>query len=267
MVVVGGGITGAGILAEAARTGLKALLVEAKDFASGTSSRSTKLVHGGLRYLRQGQIRVTRESVVERERLMQEARGLVRPLGFWLTTFEGDRMPGWMFGLGLAMYDALAGKWEHERHDAGELVRRVPPLGGAKIRGAYHYFDGQTDDARLVVRVLREAVTRGGIALNYARATNVLRTTDGRVRGVVVEDASGGTSRSAEVQARVVINATGAWADDLRVKMGGERRLRPIRGSHLVLAGTRLPLEQAISMLHPRDGRAVFAIPWEGVTL
>jgi glycerol-3-phosphate dehydrogenase len=267
LVVVGGGITGAGILAEATRIGLRALLVEAQDFASGTSSRSTKLVHGGLRYLRQGQIRVTRESVVERERLMKEARGLVLPLGFWLTTFEGDKMPGWMFGVGLAMYDALAGKWAHERHGVDELVARVPPLGGAKVRGGYHYFDAQTDDARLTLRVLREAVKRGGTAINYARARDVLRTADGRVRGVAVEDVSGGKSRTVEVKAQVVINATGAWADDLRVKLGAEKRLRPIRGSHLVLAGDRLPLQQAISMLHPRDGRAVFAIPWEGVTI
>jgi glycerol-3-phosphate dehydrogenase len=267
VLVVGGGITGAGIAAEAARIGLKALLVEAKDFSSGTSSRSTKLVHGGLRYLRQGQIRVTRESVVERERLMQEARGLVQPLGFWLTTFEGDTMPGWMFGLGLAMYDVLAGKWAHESHGAAELVNRVPPLGGAKLRGGYHYFDAQTDDSRLVLRVLREAVARGAVALNYARAADVLRTKDGRVRGVALEDTSGGKSRTAEVEARVVINATGAWADDLRMKLGESKRLRPIRGSHIVVSAKRLPLLQAISMLHPRDGRAVFAIPWEGATI
>jgi glycerol-3-phosphate dehydrogenase len=267
VIVVGGGITGAGIVAEAARIGLKALLVEAQDFASGTSSRSTKLVHGGLRYLRQGRIGLTRESVVEREKLMSEARGLVRPLGFWLTTFEGDKMPGWMFGLGLAMYDALAGKWAHEKHGAAELLQRVPSLGGAKVRGGYHYFDAQTDDARLVLRVLREAVARGAVAINYARATDLLRTQDGRVRGVVIEDVSGGPSRSVEVEATVVINATGAWADGLRMKLGAHRRLRPIRGSHLVLAGSRLPLGQAISMLHPRDGRAVFAIPWEGSTI
>jgi glycerol-3-phosphate dehydrogenase len=267
LVIVGGGITGAGILAEATRIGLRALLVEAQDFASGTSSRSTKLVHGGLRYLRQGQIGVTRESVVERERLMKEARGLVQPLGFWLTTFEGDKMPGWMFGLGLAMYDALAGKWAHEKHGVDELVSRVPPLEGGTVRGGYHYFDAQTDDARLTVRVLREAVKRGGTALNYARARDVMRTQDGRVRGVVVEDVSGGKARTAEVEALVVINATGAWADGLRVKLGEQKRLRPIRGSHLVLAADRLPLGQAISMLHPRDGRAVFAIPWEGVTI
>src|ERR1700749_4957065 len=109
LIVVGGGITGAGILGGAVRHGYKALLVEAQDFASGTSSRSTKLVHGGLRYLRQGQFRLTPETVVERERLMREAKGLVLPLGFWFTTFAGDKMPGWMIGVGLAMYDTLAG--------------------------------------------------------------------------------------------------------------------------------------------------------------
>jgi glycerol-3-phosphate dehydrogenase len=267
VIVVGGGITGAGIVAEASRVGLRALLVEAQDFASGTSSRSTKLVHGGLRYLRQGQIRVTRESVVERERLMQEARGLVQPLGFWFPTFEGDKMPGWMVSVGLAMYDALAGKWAHESHDAEELVARIPALAGAKVRGGYHYYDAQTDDARLVLRVLREGVARGAVAINYARATGVLKTRDGRVRGIALEDVSGGPSRSLEVEGRVVINATGAWADGLRAQIGAERRLRPIRGSHVVLAQSRLPLGQAIGMLHPRDGRAVFAIPWEGVTI
>src|SRR5579883_3403315 len=122
LVVVGGGVTGAGILAEASRMGLSALLVEAKDFASGTSSRSTKLVHGGLRYLRQAQLRLTRESVRERERLLREAPGLVTPLGFFLTTFEGDQMPAWMLGAGLAIYDVLARKWAHRRHDAREIV-------------------------------------------------------------------------------------------------------------------------------------------------
>jgi glycerol-3-phosphate dehydrogenase len=267
LIVVGGGITGAGILAEAARAGLKALLVEAQDFASGTSSRSTKLVHGGLRYLRQGQFRVTRESVLERERLVREASGLVVPLGFWLTTFDGDKMPGWMFGLGLAMYDVLAGKWAHEKHDAKELVARVPSLKGASVRGGYHYFDAQTDDARLVLRVLREGVTRGGTAINYARARSTLRTADGKVRGVVLEDVSGVTSRTKEVEAKVVVNATGAWADELRASVGAKKKLRQIRGSHLVFSRARLPLPQAVSLLHPKDGRAVFAIPWEGTII
>jgi len=265
LVIVGGGITGAGILAEAARQGKRALLVEARDFSSGTSSRSTKLVHGGLRYLRQGQVQVTRESVIERERLLREAKGLVTPLGFYLTTFQNDDMPGWMFGAGLAIYDLIARKWAHEKYATEELLEKLPVLAGSPLKGGYHYFDAQTDDARLTVRVMREAVRRGGTALNYARVVDMLRTEDGRVHGVVVRDEL--TGRTREVKAPVTINATGVWADDLRSKIGQKPRLRAIRGSHLIFPRERLPITEAISMLHPRDGRAVFALPWEGVVL
>lgn len=267
LIVIGGGITGAGILGEAVRHGKRVLLLEAQDFASGTSSRSTKLVHGGLRYLRQGQFLVTRKSVRERERLIHEGAGLVTSLPFCLGVFPGDQMPKWMYGVGLAMYDALAWKWAHEKQSRQQLIDRVPPLEGSKVEGGYRYFDAQTDDARLVIRVLREAVRQGGTALNYARAKQLLRTSDGRVRGVVVEDTAPGASRTAEVQAKVVINATGAWADDLREELGHERRLRRIRGSHLTFRADRLPLAEAVSLLHPRDQRAVFAIPWEGVSI
>jgi len=266
VVIVGGGITGAGILLEATRAGLSALLIEARDFSSGTSSRSTKLVHGGLRYLRQAQFRVTRESVLERERLLREAGGLVLPLGFYLTTFADDQMPGWMFGAGLAIYDLIARKWQHEKFKTQELLDNVPSLKGAALKGGYHYYDAQTDDARLTVRVLREAVGRGGTALSYARATATLRDSKGRVCGLVVRDEAG-SGREVEVQARAVINATGAWADDIRKQIGAERKLRAIRGSHLIFPAEKLPLPAAVSLLHPRDGRAVFAIPWEGVTL
>ena len=268
LIVIGGGITGAGILGEAARHGKKALLVEAQDFSSGTSSRSTKLVHGGLRYLRQGQFLVTRKSVKERERLMSEGKGLVDPLGFSLAAFPGDQMPKWMYGVGLAMYDALAWKWAHEAQSKAELIQRIPPLEGSKVQGGYRYFDAQTDDARLVIRVLREAVRHGGTAINYVRAHHLLRTADGKVRGVVLKDMTpDGTSRTAEVEAKIVISATGAWADELRGELGKEKRLRKIRGSHLTFRADRLPLPEAVSLLHPRDQRAVFAIPWEGVTI
>jgi glycerol-3-phosphate dehydrogenase len=265
LIVIGGGITGAGILAEAARLGKKTLLLEARDFSSGTSSRSTKLVHGGLRYLRQGQVKVTRESVIERERLLREAKGLVTPLGFYLTTFQNDSMPGWMFGAGLAVYDLIARKWAHEKFGMEELLERVPSLTGAPVKGGYHYYDAQTDDSRLTVRVLREAVRRGGTALNYARVTALLRTEDGRVRGVTIRDEV--TGRTAEIEAPIVINATGVWADDLRERVGATRKLRAIRGSHLIFPRGRLPIDEAVSLLHPRDGRAVFAVPWEGVIL
>lgn len=267
LIVVGGGITGAGILGEAVRHGKKVLLLEAQDFSSGTSSRSTKLVHGGLRYLRQGQFLVTRKSVRERERLMDEGVGLINPLGFSLTKFPGDQMPKWMYGVGLAMYDALAWKWAHERQSRDEIITRVPPLAGSDVQGGYRYFDAQTDDSRLVLRVLREAVKQGGTAINYARAEKLLRTSDGAVRGVVVRDVAPGASRTAEVQAKVVINATGAWADELRGELGQPKRLRKIRGSHLTFKADRLPLPEAVSLLHPRDHRAVFAIPWEGVSI
>lgn len=267
LVIIGGGITGAGILGEATRHGKKALLVEAQDFSSGTSSRSTKLVHGGLRYLRQGQFLVTRKSVKERERLMTEGRGLVDPLAFSLAAFPGDQMPKWMYGVGLAMYDALAWKWAHEAQSEAEIIERVPALAGSKVQGGYRYFDAETDDARLVLRVLREAVTQGGTAINYVRASGLLRAQGGAVRGVVLEDRAPGASRTAEVKAKVVINATGAWADQLRSELGQPRRLRRIRGSHLTFKLDRLPLPEAVSFLHPRDQRAVFAIPWEGVAI
>jgi glycerol-3-phosphate dehydrogenase len=267
LIVVGGGITGAGILGEAVRHKKRVLLVESQDFASGTSSRSTKLVHGGLRYLRQGQFLVTRKSVRERERLMQEGAGLVNPLGFSLAVFPGDQMPKWMYGVGLAMYDALAWKWAHEAQSRKEIIARLPSLTGSKVEGGYRYFDAQTDDARLVLRVLREAVKQGGTAINYTRAEKLLRTADGQVRGVVVRDMAPGASRTAEVEAKVVINATGAWADELRGELGKEKRLRRIRGSHLTFKHDRLPISEALTLLHPRDQRAVFAIPWEGVTI
>lgn len=268
LVIVGGGITGAGILGEAVRHGKRALLVEAQDFSSGTSSRSTKLVHGGLRYLRQGQFLVTRKSVRERERLMDEGVGLINPLAFSLAAFPGDQMPKWMYGVGLAMYDALAWKWAHERKNQKQIIETIPSLAGSAVTGGYRYFDAQTDDSRLTLRVLREAVKQGGVAVNYVKASKLLRTEDGRVRGVVVEDtAPGGGGRTAEVHAKVVMNATGAWADDLRKELGQEKRLRKIRGSHLTFKHARIPLPEAVSLLHPKDQRAVFAIPWEGTTI
>lgn len=266
LVVIGGGITGAGILLEAARLGLKAVLIEARDFASGTSSRSTKLVHGGLRYLRQGQIGVTRESVLERERLLKEAKGLVLPLGFCLTSFPSDKMPGWMFGAGLAIYDLIAMKWQHTKLSRAKLIERIPALEKTPVKTAYHYFDAQTDDARLVLRVLVEAQKLGGVAINYAPVTNLLKERSGKVVGVAVQDRAG-EGRTFEVRAKAVVNATGAWADELRKDVGGVRRLRQIRGSHLLFSSERLPLAEAISLMHPRDGRAVFAVPWEGVTI
>jgi glycerol-3-phosphate dehydrogenase len=267
LIVVGGGITGAGILREATRVGLRALLVEASDFGSGTSSRSSKLVHGGLRYLKNAQVKLTMESVSERERLLREGRGLVSPLGFLIPSFRGDRTPGWAFGAGLIIYDLLALRWGHAHYDARGLLELCPVLAEQGLLGGYRFIDATTDDARLTTRVLREAIRGGSVALNYARVESLLTRRMGQVCGVVVRDVAPGADRTAEVRAPVVLSATGAWADDLRLQLGESRRLRRLRGSHLIFPFSRLPLTRAVSVLHPATGRPVSAVPWEGVTL
>lgn len=266
LIVIGGGITGAGILREATRAGLKAALFEQGDFASGTSSRSSKLVHGGLRYLRNAQVKLTWESVHEREHLLREGRGLVTPLPFVMANLRGDRIPAWVFGIGLMMYDLLALKWNHAAYDAAGLRSLVPLLSAPELVSGYRYFDAQTDDARLVLRVIQEAVRDGALALNYAAVEGLLRA-KGPVTGAAVRDLAPGAGRTAEVRARAVVNATGAWADGLRGQVGGRPRLRVLRGSHLFLPWAKLPLTRAVTFLHPRDGRPVFIFPWEGVTL
>jgi glycerol-3-phosphate dehydrogenase len=268
LIVIGGGITGAGILREATRAGLRTLLLEANDFASGTSSRSSKLVHGGFRYLKNAQIRLTFESVHERERLLKEGRGLVTPLGFLIASYRGDAIPAWVFGAGLIIYDLLAVKWGHRHYDALDMHALCPPLRQPGLLGGYRYFDAQADDARLVLRVIKEAVQAGGVALNYARVQELLRRRDGSVCGVVLQDmAPDGNQRSLEVQASVVVNATGAWADALRAQLDERPRLRRLQGSHLVFPSRLIPLTRAVSLLHPRDGRPVFAYPWEGMII
>ncbi|WP_292931681.1 glycerol-3-phosphate dehydrogenase/oxidase [Noviherbaspirillum sp.] len=264
IVIIGGGITGAGILLEAARNGLRALLVEQRDFAWGTSSRSSKLVHGGLRYLKEGKLLLTRDSVHERERLLKEAAGLVEPQSFAFADYEGRKPGRWAFSLGLALYDLMAGQRARHYYAPDEFALMAPHIATAGLKGGLCYTDAKTDDARLVLRVLQEALTAGGEAINYMAARQVLRR-DGRVCGVELQDAVSG--RRQAVEAKVVISATGAWADALRQQAHGGARLRPLRGSHLVFPAWRLPVAQAISLMHPQDGRPVFAFPWEGVTL
>ncbi len=233
ILIVGGGITGAGILHEATRLGLRSLLVEQRDFAWGASSRSSKLVHGGLRYLKEGNLKLTRDAVRERERLLKEGVGLITPVGFLFPIYKG-KSPGAM------MY-----------RQAG-------------LTGGFRYGEAQVDDARLVLRVLREAVDAGGTALNYVRAGELLWQQD-RVVGARLRDRE--QDRTAEVYARVVINATGAWADQLREQASAPAHIRPLRGSHLIFPAWRLPLPQVVSWNHPLDHRPVFLLPWEGISL
>ncbi|GAB4572310.1 MAG: glycerol-3-phosphate dehydrogenase/oxidase [Anaerolineae bacterium] len=264
LVIVGGGITGAGILREAVRHGLRALLVEQRDFAWGTSSRSSKLVHGGLRYLATGKLRLMWQSVRERQHLLEDGPGLIDPLGFLMVTQRGDHPGRWTYAAGLSLYDLMALQWTHRHYGAEDIRMLAPHVTDSQLEGGFQYGDAQTDDARLVLRVIREAVADGGVALNYAAAEALIRE-EGAVVGVRLHDVA--ADRRAEVRARVVINATGAWADRLRAEVGADPRIRPLRGSHLIIPAWRLPLAQAISFLHPVDRRPVFLFPWEGATL
>jgi len=267
LIIIGGGITGAGILHQATGAKLRVLLVEADDFASGTSSRSSKMVHGGLRYLKDMQIKMTLESVREREHLLKERHGLVNRLGFMYSSLESDHLPGWVFAAGLSIYHIMARQWPQRSYDVDDMRAFFPPLTAPSLRRGYRYIEANTDDARLVLRLLLESVSYGGLALNYARVDSLLKTRNGQVCGVVLRDLSGEVERQVEISAKIVINATGVWADELRGKIEREPRLRPLRGSHLVLAGNRLPLAQAVTFLHPHDGRPMTAMPWEGATI
>jgi glycerol-3-phosphate dehydrogenase len=264
LVVIGGGITGAGVAQQAARQGWSVLLVEQRDFAWGTSSRSSKLVHGGLRYLKEGDIRTTLHSVRERERLMREAPELIEPQSFLHADCPGRKPGRWLFQTGLWIYDRMAGARSHFYADKAATQALVPGLAPAGMRGALVFQDAKTDDARLVWRVLMQAQADGAVLLNYV-AAEALQQDKGRVTGLTLRDSV--TQASIQVRSKVVVNATGAWADRLRTARGAKPMLRPLRGSHLVVPFWRLPVAQSVSMMHLRDGRPVFLYPWEGATL
>lgn len=264
LVVVGGGIIGAGVLREAARRGLKTLLVEQRDFAWGTSSRSSKMVHGGLRYISHGDIRLTKDSLRERERLLREAPGLIERMGYHFTLRKGQ-FPGRIpFSILLWLYDTLAGIKNHRYFNKASFASHYQGLNMDGVTGAMYYTDTVTDDARLVLRVLQEAINAGGVALNYSCAQSLVKR-DGQVAGVVLQDVESGVQ--VEVRCKAVINATGAWADRLRNEVNPEKRIRPLRGSHLVLSRHRLPVTDSLSLFHPVDKRPVFVFPWEGTTV
>ncbi len=206
LLVIGGGITGAGILLEASRRGLKALLVEQRDFAWGTSSRSSKLVHGGLRYLKEGKFGLTRESVQERQNLMREAPGLVDAQSFAFGDYVGRKPGRRVFSLGLAIYDLMAGKRERHYYPLDEFAMMAPNVGRAGLQGGMVYTDAKTDDARMVLRILQQAQAFGGVALNYTAAESLLRSQSGKVEGALLRDAASGTIH--EVRARLVVSAT-----------------------------------------------------------
>ncbi|HET8707743.1 MAG TPA: glycerol-3-phosphate dehydrogenase/oxidase [Pseudomonadales bacterium] len=264
VIIVGGGITGAAIALECARGGLKTLLLEQRDFAWGTSSRSSKLVHGGLRYLKEGQFHLTAESVKEREALKQEARGLIDPQSFFLAHYP-RRKPGRLtFKLGLTLYDAIAGKRAHRYINTSSAPFLAPHIDQRQLQGGMQYWDAKTDDARLVMRVLEEAEAAGALAINYCCVENLLKAGD-QVVGIEARDVE--TDQRTSIRASVVVNATGAWVDQLRGQIGGEQKIRPLRGSHLLFPLWKVPVAQSVSFFHPYDDRPVFIYPWEGVAL
>ncbi len=265
VLIVGGGITGAGVLHRAARSGLKALLIEQRDFGWGTSSRSGKMVHGGLRYLVQGQVKITWQAVRERQRLLREYAGLVEPMGFLFPLPVSRRRLRRIIGAGLTVYDLMAGRLDHKFLFRSTFAGLAPGLEAERLWGGFNFTDAVTDDARLVLRLIEEAGEFGGEAVNYLAAKDFVRNRTGRVVGVIVQDAE--TGQSFEIRAKVVINTTGIWTDVLRARLGRSARLRRLRGSHLVVPGWRLPLGQAVSIFHPRDRRTLYMLPWEGATL
>ncbi len=264
VMVVGGGITGAGVLREAARQGLSAALLEQKDFAWGTSGRSSKMIHGGLRYLLSGNLKLVRASVRERDALLSQAPGLVEPLGYLFSHYRG-RFPGRrLFGGLLRVYELLSKVKNHAYYPIPEYLLLAPHIDQRGLTGGTRYMDGVVDDARLVFCTIQEACGDGALAMNYVKIQDLLSVRN-RVVGVSVKDAI--TGEEAELFARVVVNATGVWAGQLRTLKYTGPRIRPLRGSHLLLPFWKLPVSQSITLRHPADKRLVFVFPWEGATI
>ena len=267
IVVIGGGASGLGIAVDAASRGYRTLLLEAHDYAKGTSSRSTKLIHGGVRYLAQGNIHLVRESLHERGVLKRNAPHLVHDLGFVVPAYTAWRLP--FYSLGLKIYDLLAGRLNlrpsHLLSRAGARAA-VPTLKAEGLRGGVLYFDGQFDDSRLAITLLRTFEDLGGTALNAAPVTGLLKR-DGKVAGVYFRDAEGGQTYT--VHAQVVINATGIFADRIRRMDDPEAQslLIPSQGVHLVVDRRFLPGDTAVMVPRTEDGRVLFAVPWHGRTL
>ncbi len=264
MVIAGGGITGAGIAREAARRGMKVLLVERQDYAWGTSSRSSKMVHGGLRYIAAGDIKTTMHSVKERERLMKEAPGLVDQMSYLMAHYKGGFPGPFIFNTLLSIYDFFAGKRYRKYHKLENFEYLSPLINEDNLIGGTQFADAVTDDSRLVVRVLREAQKDGADVINYVGVKSLLK--DGnKVTGAVLENAE--TGETYNINAKVVINATGAWGDELRGEVSEEKNIRPARGSHVVVPSWRLPVGAAFTTMHPEDQRPIFIFPWEGRTV
>ncbi|HEV2211591.1 MAG TPA: glycerol-3-phosphate dehydrogenase/oxidase [Verrucomicrobiae bacterium] len=268
LAVIGGGATGVGIAVDAAARGYRVMLVEQSDFGKGTSSRSTKLVHGGVRYLQQGNISLVIEALKERGILFQNAPHLVHDLSFVVPNYQWWEAP--FYGLGLKVYDMLAGQFGFGRSRLlarDEVLERIPTLDRDGLRGGVLYRDGQFDDSRLLINLAQTAADLGAPLLNYARVLDLRKDHDGLVEGLRFQDLETGQEHA--VAARCVVNATGPFSDSLRRldEPNAEPMLALSQGVHLVLDSSFLPGDTAIMVPHTRDGRVMFAIPWHGHTL
>lgn len=268
LLVIGGGATGLGVALDAALRGLSVVLLEARDFAKGTSSRATKLVHGGVRYLAQGNVALVREALHERRKLLRNASHLAAPLAFVMPAYKCWEAP--FYGIGLKAYDALAGQ---SGLGATELLSRqralacLPGVRAEGLKGGVKYWDGQFDDARLALALARSAAAQGALLLNYCPVVGLLHR-DGRVAGARYQ--AHDMAAPAEIEAHCVVNATGVWVDELRhmddtaAGRPTQAMVTPSQGVHLVVDRDFLPGDHALLVPRTRDGRVLFAVPWLG---
>ena len=268
MIVVGGGATGVGVAIDAATRGYDVLLLEQSDFGKGTSSRSTKLIHGGVRYLEQGNISLVMEALKERGLLFQNAPHLVHDLGFIVPNYEWWEAP--FYGLGLKVYDLLAGKYgfgSSRMLSKEETLERMPSLKTEGLRGGVIYFDGQFDDSRLLINLVTTGFEQGATLVNYVKVTGFTKDSQGYIDGVLARDLESGEEIRAK--AKVVVNATGAFSDSLRrqADKAAKPMISPSQGIHLVFDRSFVPGDSAIMVPHTSDGRVMFAIPWHGHAL
>ena len=271
LAIIGGGATGLGVALDAVARGFSVVLVESHDFAKGTSSRSTKLVHGGVRYLAQGNIGLVREALHERTTLLNNAPHLAQPLPFVMPSYHWWETP--FYGIGLKMYDALAGKaglGATQFLGKAQVQQCLPTVRSQGLKGGVKYWDGQFDDARLALAIGRTAAAHGALLINYCEAQALIHE-QAKVAGLVCQDReTGGVYR---IQARCVVNATGVWVDAFRQKDGDalQRPVKPMvapsQGVHLVVDREYLQTDHALLVPKTADGRVLFAVPWLGKTI
>jgi glycerol-3-phosphate dehydrogenase len=264
LCIIGGGINGAGVARDAASRGMRVALIEAKDFASGSSSRSSKLIHGGIRYLENLEFQLVFEALNERTRLFEMAPHLVHPLRFMIPLYENSRVGMFKMGLGMWLYDALAlfqAPEMHERLNVQESLARMPSMEKSQLLGSYVYSDAYMDDDRLVHETLRSAVEMGAVGVNFVKALGASFGADGKIEAVECEDQL--NSKKFKIRAKHVVSCVGPWTDDLGPKLlkGWQNMLRPTKGIHLTLQKSRLPLTSAVVMAAEKSDRIIFGIP------